>query len=64
MRLPWPYSTAVTTTSSVASSRLSLSHDLPRRPGRVGRLGIFDHQAFVAARLCGFEELIEFLGET
>src|SRR5580704_12350443 len=37
MRLPCPNSTAVTTTSSVASSRFIFSQDLPRLPGKRGK---------------------------
>src|SRR2546430_14419239 len=38
-RLPWPHSTAVTTTSSVASGRFNFSQASPRRPGVYGLSG-------------------------
>ncbi len=40
---------------------LELQPRLPAPSGSVGRRGIFDHQAFVAAGLGRFKQLIEFL---
>ena len=58
-RLPWPHSTATTTTSSVEQLALEFEPPPSAAPGRVWRVGSFDHGAFVTPRSRRFEAGID-----